>query len=84
MQKQWLQISAVWLSVLVMASYAAITLTQDQALLVFSLLAAGSVAVVSLEHLIRASVAQTVRQMVYVSSGSFVILAIATAFVMLG
>lgn len=79
-----MQISAVWLSVLVMASYSAVALSQQQALLVFSMLAAGSVAVVSLEHLIRSSVAQTVRQMVYVASGSFLILAVATAFVMLG
>jgi hypothetical protein len=47
------------------------------------MLAAGSLALVSLQHLVVARPSETVRQMVYVATGSLGIIVIATVFTLL-
>lgn len=79
MQRQWIQIIAVWVLGFVLAALATLNLSGDKLYLAFSAIAAGSIALVSLEHLISSKSKNTVRQQVYVSAGILVILGIFTA-----
>lgn len=82
MTKQWLQISAIWLGVAVLAGYAVFQFDDATAFGTFSALAGGSIALVSLEHLISARAKDTVRQQIYAASGSVAILGAATLAVL--
>lgn len=79
MQRQWIQIIAVWVLGFVLAALATVNLSDDKLYLAFSAIAAGSIALVSLEHLISSKSKNTVRQQVYVSAGILLILGIFTA-----
>jgi hypothetical protein len=81
--KQWLQISAIWIGVLVFASYAVLSLEPAVAFGSFSAVAGASIALVSLEHLFSARAKDTVRQQVYVAAGSIAILGLATLLILL-
>jgi hypothetical protein len=78
MSKQWLQIVAIWVLVAFGAVLTLIFLEGDYRFLGFSAIAAGAIALVSLEHLVSAKAKDTVRQQSYVSAGSVAILAVAT------
>jgi hypothetical protein len=82
--KQWLQIILIWIAVL-SASLFALTI-EELALrfLVFSSIAAAAIAIVSIEHLISSRTKDTVRQQVYVSAGTIVILGTMTLVSLLG
>jgi hypothetical protein len=80
--KQWLQISAIWIGVLVFASYAVVSLEPAVAFGSFSAVAGASIALVSLEHLFSARAKDTVRQQVYVAAGSITILSLATLLIL--
>lgn len=84
MSKQWLQIILIWIAVL-FASLFALTIPElDLRFLVFSSIAASAIAVVSIEHLISSQAKDTVRQQVYVSAGTIVILGTMTLASLLG
>ena len=74
---------SVWLLVAVLAIFATISLAAADRFPIFGMLASGSLALVSLQHLVVARPSETVRQMVYVATGSLGIIVIATAFTLL-
>jgi hypothetical protein len=82
--KQWLQIILIWIAVL-LASLFALTIQElELRFLVFSSIAAAAIAIVSIEHLISSRTKDTVRQQVYVSAGTIVILGTMTLVSLLG
>lgn len=83
MSKQWFQIVAIWLGVTLVGVLSVLNLETQQIYTVFAGLAAASIALVSVEHLISAKAKDTVRQQVYVSAGSFAILGVLTLWVLL-
>lgn len=74
MTKQWLQIILIWIGVLAASLYAMTIRELDFRFLLFSSIAAAAIALVSIEHLISSRAKDTVRQQVYVSAGTIVIL----------
>jgi len=63
--------------------WATISIESSERFAVFGMLAAGSLAAVSLQHLVSARPPETVRQMVYASAGSLAIMLVATGFTLL-
>ena len=84
MSKQWFQIVAIWLGVAVVGIVSVLNLGSPEIYTVFAGLAGASIALVSIEHLISAKAKDTVRQQVYVATGSFGILSVLTLWVLLG
>ena len=84
MSKQWFQIVAIWLGVAVVGTISVLNLDSPEIYTVFAGLAGASIALVSIEHLISAKAKDTVRQQVYVATGSFGILSMLTLWVLLG
>lgn len=78
MSKQWLQIILIWIAVLAAALFALTIAELELRFLVFSSIAAAAIAIVSIEHLVSSQAKDTVRQQVYVSAGTIVILATMT------
>ena len=74
MTKQWLQIILIWIGVLAAALFALTIADLEFRFLVFSSIAAAAIALVSIEHLVSSRTKDTVRQQVYVSAGTIVIL----------
>jgi hypothetical protein len=72
--KQWLQIVAIWAAVAGFGVFALLNYSGDALYTVFAAIAAGAIAVVSIEHLISAKAKDTIRQQVYVSAGAMAIL----------
>jgi hypothetical protein len=83
MGKHWGQIISIWLIVFALAIWAITSQGLDIAPAWFGTILAGSVALVSLYHLFRAQPVGIVRKLVYVGGGSYLILALATAYVFL-
>jgi hypothetical protein len=83
MTKHWGQIISIWLIVAGLAVWAILSQSQSTAPAWFGTILAGSVALVSLYHLFRAQPEGIVRKLVYVGGGSYLILAVATAYVFL-
>lgn len=84
MTKQWLQIILIWIAVLSASLFALTIKDLELRFLVFSSIAAGAIAIVSIEHLISSRTKDTVRQQVYVSAGTIVILGTMTLVSLLG
>jgi hypothetical protein len=84
MSKQWFQIGLIWIGVLIASVSAHLLLAADAKYLAFSSIAAAAIALVSIEHLISSKAKDTVRQQVYVSAGTFAILALVTVWGLLG
>jgi hypothetical protein len=80
MGKHWGQIISIWLIVATLAIWAIVTQSESTAPAWFGTILAGSVALVSLYHLFRAKPEGIVRKLVYVGGGSYLILAVATAY----
>lgn len=78
MSKQWVQIVAIWVAASSFGILGLMNFSGDQLYTVFAAIAAGAIAVVSIEHLISAKAKDTVRQQVYVSAGTMAILATLT------
>ena len=76
--RQWIQIVAIWVLVLIGAILTLVFLTGDARYTAFGAIAASSIALVSLEHLISSKSKDTVRQQVYVSAGTLLILGLFT------
>lgn len=84
MTKQWLQIILTWIGVLAASLYAMTIPELDFRFLLFSSIAAAAIALVSIEHLVFSRAKDTVRQQVYVSAGTIVILVSMTVLSLLG
>lgn len=84
MTKQWLQIILIWIGVLAAALFALTIADLEFRFLVFSSIAAAAIALVSIEHLVSSRTKDTVRQQVYVSAGTIVILGTMTLVSLLG
>jgi hypothetical protein len=82
MTKHWGQIISIWVIVAALAVWAALSLGPTIAPTWFGTILAGSVALVSIYHLFRAKPEGIVRKLVYVGGGSYLILAIATAYLL--
>ncbi|MFM7014672.1 MAG: hypothetical protein ACKOXT_06830 [Actinomycetota bacterium] len=80
MGKHWGQIISIWLIVAGLAIWAIVTQSEATAPAWFGTILASSVALVSLYHLFVAQPEGIVRKLVYVGGGSYLILAIATAY----
>ena len=76
--RQWFQIVAIWLLVFIGASVSIVFLSGDARYTAFGAIAAASIALVSLEHLISSRSKDTVRHQVYVSAGTLMILGLFT------
>lgn len=83
MSKHWGQIISIWAIVAALAIWAIFSQGEAVATSWFGTILAGSVALVSLYHLFRAQPEGIVRKLVYVGGGSYLILAMATAVVLL-
>ena len=83
MSKSWLRVFAIWIVVTAFALVAIQNLPSDQAFVWFGAILAGSIASVSIAHLIKAAPAGFVRELIYVGGGSYLILALASLFVFL-
>ncbi len=83
MIKHWAPIVSIWVLVAFLAVFATVTIAAEERFAVFGMLAAGSLALVSLQHLVVSQPSETVRQMVYVATGSLAIILIATVFTLL-
>lgn len=83
MNRHWGQIISIWLIVTLLAIWAIVSQGLEKAPVWFGTILASSVALVSLYHLFRARPEGIVRKLVYVGGGSYLILAVATAYVFL-
>lgn len=83
MSKSWLRVIAIWVVVTMLALAAVQTLEYEEAFVWFGAILAGSIASVSIAHLIKAAPAGFVRELIYAGGGSYLILALASLFVFL-
>jgi hypothetical protein len=83
MNKRWPMILSIWVIVTVLALVTMLTQSTELALTGFGAILAISVAAVSLIHLFRASPQNFVNELVYVAGGSFLILAVASVYLLL-
>ena len=83
MSKSWIRVVAIWAVVTVAALAAMQNFESEQAFVWFGAILAGSIASVSIAHLIKAAPAGFVRELIYAGGGSYLILALASLFVFL-
>lgn len=78
-----MRVIAIWIVVAVFALAAIQSFESEQAFIWFGAILAGSIASVSIAHLIKAAPAGFVRELIYAGGGSYLILALASLFVFL-
>ena len=78
MSKQWVQITVIWAMVVASGLAALLLLRGETRLTAFGAIAAASIALVSLEHLMSSKSKDTVRQQVYVTAGTLFLLGLFT------
>lgn len=85
MKNQWVEIVSIWVVVafLTIVLVVQVLPAGQEVEATFGAILAGSIATVSLIQLFRAEPKGFVRRLVYVGGGSYLILAIATAYVLL-
>lgn len=76
--RQWIQISMIWALVAISGTAALLLLEGETRITAFGAIAASSLAIVSLEHLLSSKSKDTVREQVYVSAGTLFLLGIFT------
>jgi hypothetical protein len=76
-------ISVIWLLVIILATTAIVNQDTESALAWFGAILAGSVAAVSVVHLVRARPQGFVRELIYVAGGSYLIMAALSAYLFL-
>jgi hypothetical protein len=81
--KSWIRVAVIWLVVSLLALAAIQSDESEQAFVWFGAILAGSIASVSIAHLIKAAPAGFVRELIYAGGGSYLILALASLFVFL-
>lgn len=79
----WTRISLIWLATGLSALWAVFYLDQESAFAWFGAELAGSMALVSIFHLIKASPQGFVRELIYVAGGSYLILALTSIYLLL-
>lgn len=84
MSNQWFQITAIWAGVFIAGLLAFLNLAGDSRFAAFGAIAASALAVVSLEHLISSKSKDTVRQQIYVSAGTILVLGLFTGLSLIG
>jgi hypothetical protein len=80
MRKDWLAIVSVWVLVAFGAVLAIIFLNQQDAIRSFGVLAAGSIALVSLVHLFSSHSSGIIWRLIYAAGGAWAILGLAGLF----
>lgn len=80
MKTQWLRIGSIWALSLVSAAVAALTLEPAKAFAWYGAILAGSMALVSIFHLVKAAVDGFVKELIYVAGGSYLILTVASIY----
>ena len=80
MNARWLMVSLLWAATACGALITIQVVPSENAFAWFGALLAGSVAAVSLIHLIKARPAGFVRELIYVGGGSYLILALASVY----
>ncbi len=81
MKNRWALIVSLWVLVVISAVFAMLSSPdRSHAAMWFGAILAGSVAGVSLVHLFRAAKEGFVRELIYVSGGSYLILAFASVY----
>ena len=78
MSRQWLQIAVIWTGVLIAGIVALISYSDDRLYTAFAAIAGAAIALVSLEHLFSRKSKDTVRQQIYVSTGTVTMLGLMT------
>jgi hypothetical protein len=78
-----MRVIAIWIIVAILALAAMQNFESEQAFVWFGAILAGSIASVSIAHLIKAAPAGFVRELIYAGGGSYLILALASLFVFL-
>ena len=73
-----MQIAAIWVGVLIAGIVALFSYSDDRLYTAFAAIAGAAIALVSIEHLFSRKAKDTVRQQIYVSTGSVSILGIMT------
>jgi hypothetical protein len=81
--KSWVRVIAIWVVVSLLALAAIQNLAYEEAFVWFGAILAGSIASVSIAHLVKAAPAGFVRELIYAGGGSYLILALASLFVFL-
>jgi hypothetical protein len=81
--KSWVRVIAIWVVVALLALAAIQNLEYEEAFVWFGAILAGSIASVSIAHLVKAAPAGFVRELIYAGGGSYLILALASLFVFL-
>ena len=81
MRNSWLRVIAIWVVVTALAFVTTQNLESEQAFIWFGAILAGSMASVSIAHLIKAAPQGFVKELIYAGGGSYLILAIASVFV---
>lgn len=84
MSNQWFQITAIWAGVFIAGLLAFLNLAGDSRFAAFGAIAASAIAVVSLEHLISSKSKDAVRQQIYVSAGTILVLGLFTGLSLIG
>jgi hypothetical protein len=83
MRKAWLPIVSLWALVALGAVIVILTMEQGEAIRSFGVLAAGSIALVSLVHLVTSHTEGIVERLIYVAGGTYAILALAGVYILL-
>jgi hypothetical protein len=83
MRKAWLPIVSLWVLVALGAVIVILTMEQGEAIRSFGVLAAGSIALVSLVHLVTSHTEGIVERLIYVAGGTYAILALAGVYILL-
>lgn len=83
MKNAWLPIVSLWALVALGAFLVILTMDRGEAIRGFGVLAAGSLALVSLVHLVTSHTKGIVERLIYVAGGTYAILALAGIYILL-
>ncbi|NBR64575.1 MAG: hypothetical protein EBS85_01770 [Micrococcales bacterium] len=83
MRKEWLPIASVWLLVAIGAILVILNMDRGESIRGFGVLAAGSIALVSLVHLFSSHSEGIVRRLIFAAGGAYAILALAGLYILL-
>ncbi|MEO0061289.1 MAG: hypothetical protein RL343_907 [Actinomycetota bacterium] len=76
----WLRIGVIWAATLIASVVIALTQDRAHAFAWYGAILAGSMALVSVAHLIKSSIDGFVRELIYVAGGSYLILALTSVY----
>jgi len=82
-KRAWVQIISIWFAVAVVTAWVTFFAPEESALAWYGAILAGSIATVSLIHLVKASATGIVQELIYVAGGSYLILTLASAYLFL-